>query len=60
MTANAALVAVEADGGVVGWIHVYLCPSVIADLEAEIGGLVVDEAHRSQGIGAQWVQVAED
>lgn len=57
---HAVFVAVEADGGVVGWIHVYLCPLVIADLEAEIGGLVVDQAHRSQGIGARLVHAAED
>ncbi|MCX7855321.1 MAG: GNAT family N-acetyltransferase, partial [Anaerolineae bacterium] len=57
---HAVFVAVEADDGIVGWIHVYLCPLVIADLGAEIGGLVVDEAHRSQGIGAWLVRVAED
>jgi len=57
---HAVFVAVEADGQVVGWIHVYLCPKVIADLEAEIGGLVVDETHRSRGVGAHLVRQAED
>ncbi len=57
---HAVFVAVGANSEVVGWIHVYLCLQVIADREAEIGGLVVDEAHRSQGIGARLVQAAED
>lgn len=56
---HAVFVAVEAEAKIVGWIHVYLCPLLIADLGAEIGGLVVDEAHRSRGIGAQLVQEAE-
>jgi GNAT superfamily N-acetyltransferase len=57
---HAVFVAVEADGQVVGWIHVYLCLQVIADREAEIGGLVVDEMHRSRGVGARLVREAED
>ncbi len=56
---HAVFVAVEADGQVVGWIHVYLCPLLIAGPEAEIGGLVVDQAHRSQGIGTRLVREAE-
>ena len=57
---HAVFVAVEADGQVVGWIHVYLCPQVITDREAQIGGLVVDETHRSRGVGTRLVQEAED
>lgn len=57
---HAVFVAAEADGQVVGWIHVYLCLQVIAEREAEIGGLVVDEAHRSRSIGTRLVQEAED
>ena len=57
---HAVFVAVEADGDVVGWIHVYLCPLLLADREAQIGGLVVDEMHRSRGIGTHLVRQAED
>jgi len=57
---HAVFVAVEADGQVAGWIHVYLCLQVIADREAEISELVVDETHRSRGVGTRLVQQAED
>nr|BAL56602.1 GCN5-related N-acetyltransferase [uncultured prokaryote] len=57
---HAVFVAEEADGQVVGWIHVHFCLQVIADREAEIGGLVVDQAHRSRGIGARLVREAEE
>ncbi len=52
-------VAELASGQVVGWVHVYLCPLLIADLGAEIGGLVVDENWRSIGIGLRLLQQAE-
>ncbi|RME31505.1 MAG: GNAT family N-acetyltransferase, partial [Thermoflexia bacterium] len=55
---HVVFVTVEADGQVVGWVHVYLCPLLIAGPEAEIGGLVVDQAHRSRGIGARLVREA--
>ncbi|MGQ9709594.1 MAG: GNAT family N-acetyltransferase [Anaerolineae bacterium] len=55
----AVFVAVKADGQVVGWIHVYLSLQVIAGREAETGGLILDEAHRSQRVGARLVQEAE-
>lgn len=53
-------VAESEDGSVIGWIHVYYCPSLIVEKEAEIGGLVVDEKHRSQGIGTSLVRKAEE
>ncbi len=56
---GAVFVAEGEDGSAVGWIHVYYCPTLIADKEAEIGGLVVDEGHRSKGIGAALVEKAE-
>lgn len=55
-----AVFVAEEDGAVVGWIHVYLCPLLIAGPGAEIGGLVVDEGYRSRGIGAGLVQAAEE
>jgi GNAT superfamily N-acetyltransferase len=46
-------------GQVVGWVHVYLSPSLLDDLHAEIGGLVVDESCRGQRIGERLLQQAE-
>jgi len=55
---NMVLVAV-ADGEVVGWIHVARTPTLEASDVAHIGGLVVADAWRSSGIGAQLVAAAE-
>ncbi len=55
---HAALVA-EDDGNAVGWVHVALVPSLAMGLTADIGGLVVDDAHRSGGIGAELLAAAE-
>jgi N-acetylglutamate synthase-like GNAT family acetyltransferase len=55
---NAVFVA-ELDGRVVGWVHVHLYLLLVDDLEAEIGGLVVDADLRGQGVGAQLMAAAE-
>src|ERR1700728_2724322 len=47
------------DGGVAGWLGVYVCRMVEADPRAEISGLVVDERYRSQRIGWHLLQHAE-
>ncbi len=57
---GAVFVAEGEDGSIVGWIHVYYCPTLIADEEAEIGGLVVDERYRSRGIGTALLRKAEE
>ena len=44
---------------VVGWVYVYLTPSLLHDPQAEIGGLVVDEAYRGQKIGEYLLRKAE-
>jgi predicted N-acetyltransferase YhbS len=54
-----ALFAAEIDGEVVGWIHVYVRPLLTSPLNIEIGGLIVDERCRSQGVGAELVRSAE-
>lgn len=46
-------------GQLVGWVHVYLCPLVEIDLEAEIGGLVVDAGYRQLGVGRSLMHQAE-
>jgi GNAT superfamily N-acetyltransferase len=55
---HAALVAEEA-GRVVAWVHVELERSLASGTSANIGGLVVDEAHRSSGVGAELLAAAE-
>jgi GNAT superfamily N-acetyltransferase len=52
-------VAQSPDGQVIGWIHAYLRPLLEEDLQAEIGGLVIDEAWRNYGIGQRLLQQAE-
>jgi len=53
------LVAVAGTGVVAGWLHLLTAGYLQYDPYAEIGGLVVDEAYRSQGIGEALVQAAE-
>lgn len=53
------LVAVDASDQPTGWIHVALMPTLEASDRALIGGLVVDEGHRSAGTGADLVAAAE-
>jgi GNAT superfamily N-acetyltransferase len=55
---HAALVADE-DGRAIGWVHVALVTSLVSGLKADIGGLVVDESHRSGGVGAALLAAAE-
>jgi GNAT superfamily N-acetyltransferase len=47
------------DGRVVGWVHVLASHHLQADPRAEIGGLVVEAASRSLGVGAALVARAE-
>ena len=44
---------------IVGWVHVHARPSLIDSPFAEIGGLIVDEAHRSASVGRLLVAEAE-
>jgi len=41
------------DGRVLGWIHAYVARHVVIDPLVEIGGLVVSEDARGQGVGPQ-------
>jgi GNAT superfamily N-acetyltransferase len=51
------------DDHILGWLHIFERPLLIQSTGAELGGLVVDELARGQGIGQallgaaeQWVQ----
>ncbi len=52
-------VAENADGQVVGWVHVFEAVRVESDGFAEIGGLVVAQNWRGLGAGARLVAAAE-
>ena len=43
----------------IGWLHAFICPPLMAGREVEIGGLVVDEAQRRLGIGRSLMAEAE-
>ncbi len=53
------LVAENSQGKIVGWIHGYIRRLLICDAHIEIGGLIIDEAYRSQGIGKNLVVACE-
>ncbi|MGE5177066.1 MAG: GNAT family N-acetyltransferase [Hyphomicrobiales bacterium] len=54
-----AFVAEDEAGRVVGWAHVFAAPFIESGPVAELGGLVVEESRRGQGIGAALVARAE-
>jgi GNAT superfamily N-acetyltransferase len=56
---HAAIFVADVDGRPVGWIHVMIVASLESDVHVEIGGLVVDGAWRSQGLGRALVAAAE-
>jgi GNAT superfamily N-acetyltransferase len=54
-----AFVAVDAEGRVVGWAHVFVAPHIESGPTAELGGLVVDESARGGGAGRALVERVE-
>ena len=52
-------IVAEADGRLLGWVHVELADYVDSGTYAQIAGLVVDRTHRRQGIGAALMADAE-
>jgi len=54
-----AVYVAEADGRLIGWVHVYVNYSLLADMPAEVAGLVVDENHRGHGLGRVLMEQAE-
>ncbi len=57
---NHAVFIAESLDRAIAWIHVYVCPHVQVDLQAEIGGLIVDENARDCGIGQCLMQHAQE
>ncbi|WP_269530933.1 GNAT family N-acetyltransferase [Chitinimonas sp. BJYL2] len=53
------LVAENPAGEVVGWVHGFVRPLIESPLSVEIGGLVVDQRCRRQGIGAALMAAVE-
>lgn len=53
-----AVFAADIDGRIAGWIHVHESLTVESDPYAEIGGLVVEAAARSKGVGRALVEEA--
>jgi len=53
------LVAEDAAGNVIGWLHVAARTQLTEDACAEILGLVVDENARGAGVGADLIRAAE-
>ena len=58
-TDNGLFVAEVSGGRVAGWVHVHGRHLLEVEPYAELGGLVVDEGHRGQGLGRALMAEAE-
>ena len=58
--AAVVLVATDETDAAIGWIIVRLVAALSSDRPAEIGGLVVGDGHRSEGIGSELAAAAEE
>ncbi len=57
-TSVAEIFVAETETEVVGWLHIFGRSTMGSDGFAEIGGLIVDENHRQQGIARKLVAEA--
>lgn len=55
-----AMLVATSDGRPIGWIHLALDHGLEASRVAALRGLIVDERHRSAGIGRDLLQAGED
>ena len=60
MEDEALFVAVSQEKNILGWIHVLMSYRLVVDPFAELGGLVVADGYRGQGIGKSLLMKAED
>ena len=60
LTDHCVFVACQKNGRISGWIHVFGTYRVESAPFSEIGGLIVDEIFRKQGIGAKLVHAAQE
>jgi GNAT superfamily N-acetyltransferase len=60
MEEHAIFVAVDQTDSVLGWIHVLVGHRLVTETFAELGGLVVAEEYRGQGIGGSLLRKAEE
>lgn len=58
--ADRLLVAADARGNLAGWIHGFLSQLLESDFRVEIGGLLVDEKRRRNGVGRRLVRALDD
>ncbi len=56
---HALFVAESADGKLAGFLNVYVMRTIDSDARTEIAALVVDDAHRSLGVGKVLIEQAE-
>ena len=54
------VLAAVSGSSVVGWVHAYVCNLLESDTYAEVGGFVVDESFRGQGVGGKLMKAVED
>jgi GNAT superfamily N-acetyltransferase len=57
---DCVVVAEDSNGKLAGWIHGFLSQLLESDYRVEIGGLVVDETRRRNGIGRRLVHAVND
>jgi GNAT superfamily N-acetyltransferase len=48
------------NGDVIGWVHAYICDSIVIQTPALLLGLVVDQDHRHQGVGRLLMEKIEN
>jgi GNAT superfamily N-acetyltransferase len=58
--ASRVFVAEDAQGRLVGWLHIAARTQLTEDACAEILGLIVEEAARGSGVGAALLRAAEE